>query len=40
MVLTHQQQCVFENIKEFITGDASVFILRGYAGTGINIIWI
>lgn len=34
MVLTHQQQYVFENIKEFITGDASVFILRGYAGTG------
>jgi hypothetical protein len=34
MVLTKQQHNVFDNIKEFITGDASVFILRGYAGTG------
>ena len=34
MILTRQQQQVFDSIKEFINGDASVFILRGYAGTG------
>ena len=34
MILTRQQQKVFNSIKEFMNGDASVFILRGYAGTG------
>ena len=34
MILTSQQQQVFDSIKEFMNGDASVFILRGYAGTG------
>lgn len=34
MVLTRQQQQVFDSIKEFMNSDASVFILRGYAGTG------
>lgn len=34
MILTKQQQQVFDSIKEFMNGDASVFILRGYAGTG------
>ena len=34
MVLTQQQSKVFEQIQEFINSDASVFILRGYAGTG------
>lgn len=34
MILTRQQQQVFDSIKEFMNGDASVFILRGYAGTG------
>ena len=34
MVLTEQQNEVFETIKTFIDSDSSVFILRGYAGTG------
>jgi ATP-dependent exoDNAse (exonuclease V) alpha subunit len=34
MKLTQQQQQVFDNIKDFIKSDASVFILCGYAGTG------
>lgn len=34
MDLTRQQQQVFDSIKEFMNSDASVFILRGYAGTG------
>ena len=34
MELTQQQNIVFEKIKAFMNSDASVFILRGYAGTG------
>lgn len=34
MNLTEQQNKVFEKIKEFMNSEASVFILRGYAGTG------
>lgn len=34
MELTAQQNKVFEQIKAFMKSDASVFILRGYAGTG------
>lgn len=34
MKLTTQQNKVFEQIKAFLDSDASVFILRGYAGTG------
>ena len=34
MDLTHQQQQVLESIKQFMDSDASVFILKGYAGTG------
>lgn len=34
MKLTSQQNKVFEQIKAFMKSDASVFILRGYAGTG------
>ena len=34
MELTQQQNRVFERIKAFMDSDASVFILRGYAGTG------
>ncbi len=34
MELTPQQNHVFEQIQEFMKSDASVFILRGYAGTG------
>ena len=34
MTLTKQQQQVFDAIKEFMNSDASVFILKGYAGTG------
>lgn len=34
MTLTNQQQQLFSAIKEFMNSDASVFILRGYAGTG------
>lgn len=34
MELTTQQNKVFEQIKAFLSSDASVFILRGYAGTG------
>lgn len=34
MELTNQQNKVFEQIKVFLNSDASVFILRGYAGTG------
>ncbi len=42
MELTTQQNKVFEQIKAFMKSDASVFILRGYAGTGkttmVNVI--
>lgn len=34
MELTIQQNKVFEQIKAFMESDATVFILRGYAGTG------
>ena len=34
MVLTEKQNEVFDKIKKFIDSDSSVFILRGYAGTG------
>lgn len=34
MELTTQQNKAFEKIKAFLNSDASVFILRGYAGTG------
>ena len=34
MELTTQQNKVLEQIKAFLNSDASVFILRGYAGTG------
>lgn len=34
MELTTQQNKAFEKIKVFLNSDASVFILRGYAGTG------
>lgn len=34
MELTPQQNHVFEQIQAFMKSDASVFILRGYAGTG------
>lgn len=34
MELTAQQNKVFEQIKDFMNSDASVFILQGYAGTG------
>lgn len=34
MELTKQQNEVFKKIKAFMGSDASVFILRGYAGTG------
>ena len=34
MELTDQQNKVFEQLKAFLDSDASVFILRGYAGTG------
>ena len=34
MKLTIQQDKIFEQIKAFMNSDASVFILRGYAGTG------
>ncbi len=34
MILTKQQQQVLDSIKEFLNNDASVFILKGYAGTG------
>ena len=34
MELTEQQLRVFNQIKAFMDSDASVFILRGYAGTG------
>lgn len=34
MKLTILQNKVFEQIKAFLNSDASVFILRGYAGTG------
>lgn len=34
MELTIQQHKVFEQIKDFLNSEASVFILRGYAGTG------
>ena len=34
MKLTSQQQQVLDKIKIFLDGDISVFILKGYAGTG------
>ena len=34
MVLTKQQQQVLNAIKDFLDSSASVFILKGYAGTG------
>lgn len=34
MQLSQQQQQAFDAIKTFIDSDASIFILRGYAGTG------
>ena len=34
MKLTSQQQSAFDAIRQFISGDEQVFILRGYAGTG------
>lgn len=34
MQLTQQQQQVFEQVKKFLSSENSVFILRGYAGTG------
>lgn len=34
MILTKQQQQVFDSIKEFMNSDIPVFILKGYAGTG------
>lgn len=34
MTLTAQQQRVLDKVDEFMKGDASVFILCGYAGTG------
>lgn len=34
MTLTAQQQRVIDKVDEFMKGDASVFILCGYAGTG------
>ena len=34
MELTQQQKIVLDKIMAFIQSDASVFILRGYAGTG------
>ena len=34
MVLTKQQQGVLDSIKEFLNSGVSVFILKGYAGTG------
>ena len=34
MELTQQQGQVLEKVKAFMASDASVFILRGYAGTG------
>lgn len=34
MELTIQQQRIMDGIKAFMKSDASVFILRGYAGTG------
>lgn len=36
MKLTTQQHKVFEQIKPFLDSDASVFILRSYAGIGIS----
>lgn len=34
MELTKQQEEVFDKIKEFLQSDSSIFILKGYAGTG------
>ena len=34
MQLTLQQNKVLEKIRAFLDSDASIFILRGYAGTG------
>ncbi len=34
MVLTKQQQQVLDKVKAFLDSDVSVFILKGYAGTG------
>ena len=34
MNLTLQQKFVLNEVKSFVEGEESVFILRGYAGTG------
>lgn len=34
MKLTKQQQSVMNRILYFLESDASVFVLKGYAGTG------
>ena len=34
MILTKQQQQALDSIKEFLINDVTVFILKGYAGTG------
>lgn len=34
IVLTDKQTEAFDKVKEFLRGDSSVFILKGYAGTG------
>lgn len=34
MKLTKQQQSVMDRILYFLESDASVFVLKGYAGTG------
>lgn len=34
MTLTKQQQQALDSIKEFLINDVTVFILKGYAGTG------
>lgn len=34
IVLTDKQNEAFNKVKDFLNGDASVFILKGYAGTG------
>lgn len=34
LVLSHDQQCAMARFIEFVNGDAKVFILKGYAGTG------
>ena len=32
--LSHDQRCVMARFIEFVNGSGSVFILKGYAGTG------